>query len=78
LKFSIQSKLPLSYLYGDKDIPGPGKYNIKSSILNDNKILSQDKKYIVGKLFYPKNVPESKISERYPQIRKNLNISEYP
>ena len=49
-------KLPLSKrLIEEEPIPGPGAYQMKSLILNDNKVLSKDKKKAYGKVIFPES-----------------------
>ena len=42
-------------LVREEPMPGPGAYEKTSLILNENKVLSTEKKLAYGKLFFPAN-----------------------
>jgi len=45
-------KIPEKVLFANHDAPGPSSYNIKSTILDEHKILSSDVKRTSGKIIY--------------------------
>jgi hypothetical protein len=52
MSYSMGHKIPEKVLFANHDAPGPSSYNIKSTILDEHKILSSDVKRTSGKIIY--------------------------